>query len=116
MALYDQEVARNQGKSNYHQLNTTVKLHIDPMMRNRNFRARNDVVEHGSVIKSQEGNKADVERKVGECFHLKAHGQCSKGDSCTSSHDKIASGNSGKGQRRKGRSSSPASQFEGKAD
>ena len=38
------------------------------MMRNRNFRARNDVVERGSVTNSRKGNKAYVERKVGQCF------------------------------------------------
>ena len=53
MALSDQEVARNNGTPNYQQLKTAVKLQIDQMMRNRNFEARNDVVERGSVTKSQ---------------------------------------------------------------
>ena len=109
MALCDQGVARNNGTPNYEQLKTAVKLHTDQMMRNRNFRTRNDVVERGSVTKSEEGKKAFVERKVGECFQWKAHGQCSQGDSCGFSHDTMAFGNSGAGQRRKGRSSSPAS-------
>ena len=64
LALYDQETARNKGKPNYSQLKTVVKLHIDQMMRTRNFRVRNDVVERGSVTKSQKGKKAYVERKV----------------------------------------------------
>ena len=115
MALYDQEVARNNGIPNYQQLKNAVKLHADQMRRNRNFKARNDVVERGSVTKSQKGNKAYVERKVGECFQWKAHGQCSKGDSCGFSHDPLlALGNSGSGQRRKGRSSSPASHAKAK--
>ena len=84
------------------------------LMRTRNFRVRNDVVERGSVTKSQKGKKASFERKVGECFQWKAHGQCSKGDSCSFSHDTMASGNSGAGQRRKGRSSSPASHSKAK--
>ena len=88
---------------------TEVKLHNDQMMRHRNFRVRNDVVERGSVTKSQKGNKAHVEGQVGECFQWKAHAQCSKGDSCSFSRDPLASGSKGKGQRRKGRSSSPAS-------
>ena len=50
------------------QWKTAVKLHIDQMMRTRNFRVRNDAVERGSVTKSQKGNKGSVERKVGECF------------------------------------------------
>ena len=68
MALYDQEVARNNGTPNYQQVKTAVKLHIDQMMRNRNFKARNDV-ERGSVTKNPKRNKACVEKKVGKCFH-----------------------------------------------
>ena len=45
---------------------------------------------------------------MGECFQWKAHGQCSKGDSCSFSHDKLVQGDLYGGQRRKGRSSSPA--------
>ena len=65
MALYDQEVARTNWTRNCRQLRTAVKLHIDQMTRNLNFKARNDVVERGSVTKSQKGNEAYVERKVG---------------------------------------------------
>ena len=32
------------------------------------------------------------EKKVSECFQWKAQGQCSKGDSCSFSHEKQASG------------------------
>ena len=52
MSLYDQEVARNDETPNYQQFQTAVKLHIDQMMRTRNFRVRNDIVERGSVAKS----------------------------------------------------------------
>ena len=83
LALYDQETARNKGKPNCSQLMTAVKLHIDQMMRTRNFMVRSDVVERGSVTKSQKGKNANVERKVGECFRCRAHGQCSTGDSCS---------------------------------
>ena len=48
MALYDQEVSRNNGTPNCQQLKTAVKLHNDEMMRNRNFRVRSDVVERRS--------------------------------------------------------------------
>ena len=34
--------------------------------------------------------KAHVERKVGECYKWKAIGQCSKGDSCSFSHDRAS--------------------------
>ena len=81
LALYDQETVRNNGKPNFSQLKTAVKLHNEQMMRTQNFRVRNEVVERGSVTKSQKGKKAYVERKVVECFMWKAHGQCSEGDS-----------------------------------
>ena len=71
-------------------------------MRNRNFRAWNDVAERGSVTKNQKGEKAYVERKVGQCFQWKAQGRSSKGDSCSFSHEPQACGNKGrKGQRKK---------------
>ena len=88
-ALHDQEVARNDGTPNYQQLKTAVKLHVGQMMRNHNFKVGNDVMERGSVTKSQKGNKAHVERRVGECLQWKAHGQCSKGDSYSFSHDSL---------------------------
>ena len=49
-----------------------------------------------------------------ECFQWKAHGQCSKGDSCCFSHDSLASGNRASSHRRKGRSTSPASHSKAK--
>ena len=113
MALHDQETAQSQ-EPNYQQLKAAVKLHIDQMMRNRKVKVRNDVVERGSVTKSQQGNKAYVERQVGECFQWKAQGQCSQGELCSFSHDRSAPGNGGKGQRQKGRSSSLASHSKAK--
>ena len=64
LALYDKEVARNNGTPNNAQLKTAVKHHIDQMTRTRNFRVRNDVVERGSVTTSQKGKKAYVEMKM----------------------------------------------------
>ena len=113
LALYDQELVRNNGHTSYLRLKTSGKLHVAQMMRTRNFRVLNEVLERGAVTKSQKGKKAYVERKVGNCFQLKAHGQCSKGDSCSFSHDKIASGNSGSGQRRKKDDRLLPHQFEG---
>ena len=53
------------------------------------------------MTKSQKkGKKAYVDRKLGECFRWKSIAQCSKGDSCSFSHE-LASGNRGGGQRRK---------------
>ena len=46
----------------------------------------------------------------------KAHGQCSKGGSCSFSHDKQVQGDLHGGQRRKGRLSSPAPNSKAKTD
>ena len=80
-------------------LKTSVRLRIDQVMRTQNFRVQNEVVERGAVTKNQKGKKAYVARKVGECFQWKSHGQCSKGDSCSFSHEP-ASGNRGGGSKR----------------
>ena len=55
LALYDKETARNSGKPNCSQLKTAVKLHVDQMMRTRNFRVRSDVVHREPVTKIQDG-------------------------------------------------------------
>ena len=86
------------------------------MMRTGNFRVQNEVVERGAVTKSQKGKKAYIQRTVGECFQWKAHGQCSKGDSCSFSHDRLIQGDFCGGQRRKGRSSSLAPNSKAKTD
>ena len=65
LALYDQGTVPNNGQTNYLRLKTSVKLHIDQMMRTRNFRVWSEVVERGAVTKSQKGKKAYVARKVG---------------------------------------------------
>ena len=114
LTLCDQETVRNNGQTSYLRLKTSVQLHIDQMMRNRNFRVWNEVVERGSVTKSQ--RKPTLWGKWESVFSGKAHGQCFKGDSCSLSHDKTASGNSGSGQTRKGRSSSPAPNSKAKTD
>ena len=57
LALSDQETARNKGKPNCSQLETAVKLHIDQMMRTRNFRVRSDVV--GTRISHQESKRKE---------------------------------------------------------
>ena len=54
--------------------------------------------------------------KVGVCFQWKTHEQCSKGDSCSFSHNRLAQGDLCSGQRRKGRSSSPAPNSKAKTD
>ena len=66
-------------------MKTSVRLQIDQTMRTRNFSVRNEVEEQSPRV--EKGKKAYVDRKVGECFQWKTNGQCSKGDSCSFSHD-----------------------------
>ena len=67
LALYDQETVRNNEQTSYSRLKTSVRFHIDQMMRFRNFGFLDEVVERGAATKSQKGKNAYVERKVGEC-------------------------------------------------
>ena len=55
-----------------------------------------------------------MDRKVGECYQWKAIGHCSKGDSCSFSHDR-APGNM-RDQRQEGQSSSPAPKANSQTD
>ena len=114
LALYEQENIRNNEPPSYSRLKTTVRRHFDLTMRTRNFSARSDIVGRGAVTKSPKERKASVERKVGECFLWKAIGRCSKGDSCSFSHDP-ASGNR-RDQRQEGQSSSPAPEAKAQTD
>ena len=52
-ALYDRETVRKTGQTGCVRLKTSVKLHIDQMMRIRNCCFRNEVVERGALTKSQ---------------------------------------------------------------
>ena len=63
LALCDQETARNNGKPNYSQLKTVVKLHIGEMMKTRNFRVRNDVVERDQSPRIKKDGKPALKRK-----------------------------------------------------
>ena len=88
LALCDRETVRNNGQPSFSRLKTSVRLHVDQTMRIRHFRVRNEVMERGVVTKSQKRKKkANVERKVGDCYQWKANGQCLKGDSCSFGHD-----------------------------
>ena len=64
LATYEQENVRNNEPPNYSRLKTISRRHLDQTMRTRNFRARNEIVETGTVTKSQKGRKVSVERKV----------------------------------------------------
>ena len=106
LAMYEQDNVRNNGEPSYSRLKTAVKRHIDQVMRRINFRTPNQLMGRGTVTKGHKGKKANAERRVGECYHWKANGQCSKGDSCCFRHEP-ASGNRC-AERRKEQSSSPS--------
>ena len=51
------------------------------MIRMRNFKARNERIETGGLVKSHEGRKVSVERRVGEREGVKKNGE-EKGQLC----------------------------------
>ena len=77
LAMYEQEIIRNNEQPNYSRLKIAVRRHFDQQMRTRSFRDRNEIVERGAVTKTPKGRKAVVEWIVGECYQWKAIGQCS---------------------------------------
>ena len=107
LALCDPETVRNKKPRSYSRLKTSVRLFFDQKMRSRNLKARNDMI-HGVVARSRKENKANVERKVGDCWQWQATGQCSKGDSCGVHHGVRAFGNGSEILKQKERTSSPA--------
>ena len=108
LALYDPETVRNKKQTSYSRLKTSVRLFYDQKMRSRNLKARNDMIHGGVVTRSRKENRANVERKVGDCWQWQATGQCSKGDSCGFHHGVRASGNGSELHKQKERTSSPA--------
>ena len=71
----------------FQKLKTIGRRHIDEMITTRNFKARNESVETGVLVKRQRGRKVSVERKVGECKQWRGTRQCSRGDSYSFSHE-----------------------------
>ena len=86
LAMYDQDVDRDRAMSSYQRLKTMVRRHIDQMIRTRNFRARNERIETGVLVKSHNGKNVSVERGMGECYQWKTNGQCLRRDSCSFRH------------------------------
>ena len=108
LALYDPETVRNKKQTSYSRLKTSVRLFFDQKMRSRNLKAQNDMIHGGEVTRSRKDNKANVERKVGDCWQWQATGQSSKGDSCGFHHGVRACGNGSELHKQKERTSSPA--------
>ena len=106
LALYDPETVRNKKQTSCSRLKKSVRLFFDQKMRSRNLKARNDMI-HGVMTRSRKEIKANVERKVGDCWQWQAAGQCSEGDSCGFHHGVRASGNGSELLKQKERTSSP---------
>ena len=53
LTVYEQENIRNNGQTSCSRLKTAVRRHIGQVMRTRNFRALNEIVERGTVTKSR---------------------------------------------------------------
>ena len=90
-----------------------MKLHIDEMMRTRNFRVRSDVVER---ISHQESKRKEslLREESGSVFSGRHMDNVPEETHVVSVMTQKPIGNSGKGQRQKGRSSSLASHSEAK--
>ena len=112
LAVYEQENIRNSGQLNCStRVKTALRRPIDQVMRTRNFRARNEVLETGKATKSHKEKQANAERSEGECCQWKANRQFS---TC-SYRQEPASGNRCAGERKE-QSFSPASNGSGRRE
>ena len=87
LELYGLEIHQKKLGPDYHSLKTMVKISIEQNLRMKNFEAKNGNFETSAVVKNQ-GTKQRGQRSLGDCWQWKADGQCSKGDNCSSRHDK----------------------------
>ena len=112
--MYVQENVRNNEPPKYFRLKTIVRGHT--AQRNGVAQLQSPEWNCGRRSSNQEskGREVSVGRKVGACYQWKAFGQCSKGDSCSFSHDR-ASGNR-RDQKPEGQSSSPAPKAQAHTD
>ena len=86
LELYDMEIHQKISMPNYQKLKTMVNRSFCQKLRLRNFNARNDRIETGTVVTNRRG-LSGIERGKGVGYQWKAKGQCSRGDQCTFWHD-----------------------------
>ena len=86
LELYNMEIHQKKIGPDNHRLKTMVKRSIEQNPRIKNFEARNGNYERNAVVENQ-GTKQRVQRILGDCWHWKANGQCSRGDNCSFRHD-----------------------------
>ena len=77
LEMYDIEIHQKLSMPDYQKLKTMVKISIDQKLRLRNFDARNEIIETGTVVTNRRGQRG-VERGQGECYQWNAKGQCSQ--------------------------------------
>ena len=58
LAMYDQEIVRDRVMPSY-KLKTMARRHFDQMIRTRNFKARNERIETGMLVKSRKREKSE---------------------------------------------------------
>ena len=108
LALYDHETVRNSGQPSYSNLKFSCKTpYLSSDQISKPPSPERDRWGRRGDQESEKGKKADVVRKVAECYLWNANGQRSRGDSCSFSHEP-AFGNEREAQRRKAQQSSPA--------
>ena len=71
-AMYNQELSRYRVAPSYQKLRSMVRQHLDQTMRTRNFKARNERIVSGVLVKSQEGRNVSAERKSGRMFSVES--------------------------------------------
>ena len=91
LAMYEQEINQHLSKPNFQKLKTTAKECVDQRIRVRNCENRNERIETRAPAKGKE-ELVSVERMQGECYPMKAEGQCTRGDACSFGHEKQCEG------------------------
>ena len=76
-AMSNPELNRDQEAPSCQKLRNMVRQHVAQTISTRNFKARNERIETGVLVKGHKGRNVSAERKVGDCFQWKANGQCS---------------------------------------
>ena len=66
-AMYNQKLNRVQATPSNHKLRKMVRQHFDQTIRTRNFKARNEIIETGVLVKSHKGRNVSAQGKVGDC-------------------------------------------------
>ena len=61
LAMYEQAINQDRSNPSYQKLKTMVKKRIDQKIRTRNFQARNERIETGVLVKTQQGKNVSAE-------------------------------------------------------